>query len=388
MTDIHVSAAIRYVGVDDTAIDLFESQYLVPDGVSYNSYVILDEKVAVMDTVDRRAAAEWLEKLEAELGGRKPDYLVIQHLEPDHAGSIGLLAERYPEMVLVGNAKTFSMLPKFFPGDWSGRSLTVKEGDTLSLGAHTITFVMAPMVHWPEVMVSYESSEKILFSADGFGTFGALSANRPWIEGAARYYFNIVGKYGASVQALLKKAAGLDIQTICPLHGPVLREDLGYYVGKYDQWSRYAPEEKDAVLVAFATIHGNTAQAAGKMKEILERRGCGRVALVDLCREDQAVAVEEAFRCGKLVAMSPTYDGGLFPAMDHFMAHLRDKTYRSRTVALIENGSWAPSAAKHMRAYLEAMKDVTICPTVHTIQGAVKEADVAAMERIADEVLA
>ena len=388
MTELHVSDAIRYVGVDDTTIDLFESQYPVPNGVSYNSYVILDEKVAVMDTVDRRAAPDWLENLEAELKGRAPDYLVIQHLEPDHAGSIGLLAERYPSMTLVGNAKTFSMLPKFFPALAAAPALTVKEGDTLPLGSHTLTFVMAPMVHWPEVMVSYESSEKILFSADGFGTFGALSAGQSWEKEAARYYFNIVGKYGAQVQALLKKAAGLDIRTICPLHGPVLRENLGFYLDKYDRWSRYEPEEKDAVLVAFATIHGNTAQAAGKMKEILERRGCGRVALVDLCREDQAVAVEEAFRCGKLVAMSPTYDGGLFPAMDHFMAHLRDKTYRSRTVALIENGSWAPSAAKHMRAYLEAMKDVTICPTVHTIQGAVKEADVAAMERIADEVLA
>ena len=388
MTELHVSDAIRYVGVDDTTIDLFESQYPVPNGVSYNSYVILDEKVAVMDTVDRRAAPDWLERLEAELKGRAPDYLVIQHLEPDHAGSIGLLAERYPSMTLVGNAKTFSMLPKFFPALAAAPALTVKEGDTLPLGSHTLTFVMAPMVHWPEVMVSYESCEKVLFSADGFGTFGALSAGQSWEKEAARYYFNIVGKYGAQVQALLKKAAGLDIRTICPLHGPVLRENLGFYLDKYDRWSRYEPEEKDAVLVAFATIHGNTAQAAGRMKEILERRGCGRVALVDLCREDQAVAVEEAFRCGKLVAMSPTYDGGLFPAMDHFMAHLRDKTYRSRTVALIENGSWAPSAAKHMRAYLEAMKDVTICPTVHTIQGAVKEADVAAMERIADEVLA
>ena len=388
MTELHVSDAIRYVGVDDTTIDLFESQYPVPNGVSYNSYVILDEKVAVMDTVDRRAAPDWLERLEAELKGRAPDYLVIQHLEPDHAGSIGLLAERYPSMTLVGNAKTFSMLPKFFPALAAAPALTVKEGDTLPLGSHTLTFVMAPMVHWPEVMVSYESCEKVLFSADGFGTFGALSAGQSWEKEAARYYFNIVGKYGAQVQALLKKAAGLDIRAICPLHGPVLRENLGFYLDKYDRWSRYEPEEKDAVLVAFATIHGNTAQAAGRMKEILERRGCGRVALVDLCREDQAVAVEEAFRCGKLVAMSPTYDGGLFPAMDHFMAHLRDKTYRSRTVALIENGSWAPSAAKHMRAYLEAMKDVTICPTVHTIQGAVKEADVAAMERIADEVLA
>ena len=387
MSDIHISDAVRYVGADDTTIDLFESQYPVPNGVSYNSYVILDEKIAVMDTVDRRATAQWLENLETVLDGRKPDYLVIQHLEPDHAGSIGLLAERYPEMVLVGNAKTFTMLPKFFPGDYAARSLTVKEGDTLSLGSHTLTFVTAPMVHWPEVMVSYESSEKILFSADAFGTFGALSVGEDWLCEARRYYINIVGKYGVQVQALLKKAAGLDIQTICPLHGPVLRGDLGFYLGKYDLWSRYEAEE-DGALVAYASIHGNTAQAAKRMAEILEAKGCAKVEVMDLCRVDQALAVEAAFRYGRMVAMSATYDGGLFPAMDHFMAHLRDKTYRSRRVALVENGSWAPSAAKHMRAYLEAMKESAICETVHTIQGAVKDADLAAMERIADELLA
>ncbi len=387
MSDIHISDAVRYVGADDTTIDLFESQYPVPNGVSYNSYVILDEKIAVMDTVDRRATAQWLENLETVLDGRKPDYLVIQHLEPDHAGSIGLLAERYPEMVLVGNAKTFTMLPKFFPGDYAARSLTVKEGDTLSLGSHTLTFVTAPMVHWPEVMVSYESSEKILFSADAFGTFGALSVGEDWLCEARRYYINIVGKYGVQVQALLKKAAGLDIQTICPLHGPVLRGDLGFYLGKYDLWSRYEAEE-DGALVAYASIHGNTAQAAKRMAEILEAKGCAKVEVMDLCRVDQALAVEAAFRYGRMVAMSATYDGGLFPAMDHFMAHLRDKTYRSRRVALVENGSWAPSAAKHMRAYLEAMKEIAICETVHTIQGAVKDADLAAMERIADELLA
>lgn len=386
MSDIHISDAVRYIGADDTTIDLFESQYPVPNGVSYNSYVILDEKIAVMDTVDRRATAQWLESLEAALSGRKPDYLVIQHLEPDHAGSIGLLAERYPEMVLVGNAKTFAMLPKFFPGDYAARSLTVKEGDTLSLGSHTLTFVTAPMVHWPEVMVSYEASEKILFSADAFGTFGALSAGEDWLCEARRYYINIVGKYGVQVQALLKKAAGLDIQTICPLHGPVLQGDLGFYLGKYDLWSRYEAEE-DGALVAYASIHGNTAQAAKRMAEILEAKGCAKVEVMDLCRVDQALAVEAAFRYGRMVAMSATYDGGLFPAMDHFMAHLRDKTYRSRRVALVENGSWAPSAAKHMRAYLEAMKDITICETVHTIQGAVKDADLAAMGRIADELL-
>ena len=385
MNNLHVSGSVRYIGADDTTIDLFEGQYPVPNGVSYNSYVILDEKVCVMDTVDRRGTAEWLAHLETELQGRKPDYLVIQHLEPDHAGSIGLLLEKYPEIKLVGNAKTFSMLPKYFPGDHASRSVTVKEGDTLALGSHTLTFVMAPMVHWPEVMVSYESSEKLLFSADGFGTFGALSSGESWDAEAARYYLNIVGKYGAQVQALLKKAAGLEIAAICPLHGPVLREDLGYYIGKYDLWSRYEPEE-DGVLVAYASIHGNTAQAAAGMVEILKEK-CAKVKCIDLCREDQAIGVEYAFRYSKMAAMSPTYDGGLFPAMDHFMAHLRDKTYRNRKVALIENGSWAPSAAKWMRGYLEAMKDIDICPTVHTIQGAVKDADIAAMRQIADELL-
>lgn len=386
MDHLHVTESVRYIGADDTTIDLFEGQYPVPNGVSYNSYVIMDEKIAVMDTVDRRAAVEWLENLEAELKGRRPDYLVVQHLEPDHAGSIGLLLEKYPEMQLVGNAKTFGMLPKYFPGDYTGRSVTVKEGDTLSLGQHTLTFVMAPMVHWPEVMVSYESSEKLLFSADGFGTFGALGAGESWDAEAARYYLNIVGKYGAQVQALLKKAAGLDIAAICPLHGPVLRENLGYYIGKYDLWSRYEPEE-DGVLVAYASIHGNTAHAAHIMKDILEDKGA-KVKLIDLCREDQAIGVEYAFRYSRMAVMSPTYDGGLFPAMDHFMAHLRDKTYRNRKVALIENGSWAPSAAKWMRGYLEAMKGIEICPTVHTIQGAVKDSDKAAMAQIAAELLA
>ncbi len=386
MADYHISNAVRYIGADDTTLDLFEGQYPIPNGVSYNSYVILDEKVAVMDTVDRRARSPWLENLERELNGRRPDYLVIHHLEPDHAANIGELAQRYPEMVLVGNAKTFSMLPQYFPVDVSGRTLTVKEGDTLSLGSHTLTFVMAPMVHWPEVMVSYESSEKILFSADGFGKFGALSAQEDWLCEARRYYFNIVGKYGTQVQALLKKAAGLEIRTICPLHGPILREDLDFYMGKYDLWSRYQPED-EGVLVAYASIHGNTANAAQRMKSILERLGCPKVAMADLTRCDQAEAVEDAFRYGRMVAMSASYDGGLFPAMDQFLCHLRDKTYRNRTVALVENGSWAPSAAKHMRGFFENMRDITLCPTVHTIRGAVKDSDVAALEQVAREVL-
>ena len=383
-----ITSDMVYVGASDRRLALFENVFPIPRGVSYNAYLVLDEKTVLLDAVEEAVAVRFQENLEHSLGGRPLDYVVVNHMEPDHSASLAGVLRRWPEARVVGNAKTLTMLAQFTGEDLSSRAVIVKEGDTLSSGHHTFTFVMAPMVHWPEVMVSYESSEKLLFSADGFGTFGALSSGESWDAEAARYYFNIVGKYGVQVQALLKKAAGLDIRTICPLHGPVLREDLGHYLGKYDLWSRYEPEEPESVLLAYASIHGNTAQAAGKMKEILEKKGCPRVAFIDLCRQDQAVAVEEAFRCGKLVAMSPTYDGGLFPAMDHFMAHLRDKTYRSRTVALIENGSWAPSAAKHMRAYLEAMKDVTICPTVHTIQGAVKEADVAAMERIADEVLA
>ena len=386
MNDLHVSPAVRYVGADDTSIDLFESQYPVPHGVSYNSYVILDEKTAVLDTVDRRATAEWLDRVAEQLSGRKPDYLVLHHLEPDHAGSAGAFLEKYPDVTVVGNAKTFTMLSKYYAYDDS-RTVTVKEGDTLSLGGHVLTFVMAPMVHWPEVMVSYESSEKVLFSADGFGKFGALGTEEPWLCEARRYYFNIVGKYGAQVQALLKKAAGLDIQTICPLHGPVLKEDLGYYIGKYDLWSRYEPETDGAVVV-YASIHGNTAQAAKRMADILAEKGCPKVELIDLCREDQSYAVEAAFRYGRMAAISATYDGGLFPAMDHFMAHLRDKTYRNRKVALIENGSWAPAAAKCMRGYLEAMKGVAICETVHTLQGALKDADTGVLEKIADELLA
>ena len=387
MKDVFVTDSVRYVGVDDRTIDLFESQYKVPNGVSYNSYVILDDKVAVLDTVDRRATEVWLENLERTLDDRAPDYLVVHHMEPDHAANIQILAEKFPQMQIVGNAKTFNMMKRFFTFDLTGRTVEVKEGSTLSLGSHTLTFVMAPMVHWPEVMVSYESSEKILFSADGFGKFGALSVREDWLCEARRYYMNIVGKYGAQVQALLKKAASLDIQTICPLHGPVLKEDLGFYLGKYDLWSRYEPED-EGVLVAYASIHGNTAKAAAAMQAILEGRGCPKVVAVDLCRVDQAKAVEDAFRYGKMVVMSPTYDGGLFPPMDHFMAHLRDKTYRNRTVAVIENGSWAPAAAKIMRSYLENMKNVTICPTVHTIQGALKDADRAAMEQIASELLA
>ena len=384
MSELYISDAIRYVGVDDTAIDLFESQYSVPNGVSYNAYVILDEKIAVMDTVDRRFAEEWMENLEKVLAGRRPDYLVIQHLEPDHAGSIGLLAKKYPEMTLVASAKALTMLCKYFA--CTNPTQAMAEGGTLSLGQHTLTFFMAPMVHWPEVMVSYESAEKTLFSADGFGTFGALSREIPWLAEARRYYYNIVGKYGAQVQALLKKAAALDIQRICPLHGPVLTEDLGKYIAYYDLWSRWQVEDEDGVLVAYASIHGNTAQAAKLMAEILTEKGA-KVTLRDLCREDQSLAVEDAFRCRRMVAMASTYDGGIFPAMEHFLSHLRDKTYRCRTVALVENGSWAPAAGKIMTAAFQAMKDITLCEKVYSLCGAVKEADKAGLEALADELL-
>ncbi len=387
MKDVTITDTIKYIGADDKDIDLFESQYVVPNGVSYNSYVILDEKVAVMDTVDARRGEEWLANLEQALNGRDVDYLIVSHMEPDHAANVQKLAEKYPKMVVVGNAKTFPMLGQFFDIDLSERSLTVKEGDTLKLGSHELTFVMAPMVHWPEVMVSYESSEKILFSADGFGKFGALDTDEDWACEARRYYFNIVGKYGAQVQALLKKAAGLDIQMICPLHGPILKENLEYYIGKYQIWSSYEPED-EGILVAYASIHGNTAKAAKKLKEILEVKGAKKVAITDLSRDDMAEAIEDAFRYDKMVLAAATYDGGIFPCMEDFLHHLKSKTYRKRTVALMENGSWAPVAAKSMRTLLEQMKDITICEKVVTMKSAMKEATIADMEALADELLA
>lgn len=387
MKDVIISDSVKYIGVDDTTIDLFESQYHVPNGVSYNSYVILDEKTAVMDTVDPRGTQEWLKNLECELNGRTPDYLIVSHLEPDHAGSIQALAEKYPQMKLVSNVKALKMLPQFFDFDLTGRTVEVKEGDTLSLGSHTLHFVMAPMVHWPEVMVEYESTEKILFSADGFGKFGALSAEEDWLCEARRYFINIVGKYGAQVQALLKKAAGLDISMICPLHGPILKENLGYYIEKYDIWSSYRPED-EGVLVAYASIHGNTAKAAKKMAEILEAAGAPKVVLTDLARDDMAEAVEDAFRYSKLMLCCATYDGGLFPCMEDFLAHLRAKNYQKRTVGLMENGSWAPTAAKCMKGILDGMKDLTICDQTVTILSTMKEKNLEEMKGLASELLA
>ena len=384
---VTISDAVKYIGVDDKMIDLFESQYVVPEGVSYNSYLILDEKVALMDTVDVRGMHEWEKNLTEALGGRKVDYLVIQHLEPDHAGSIGRLLELYPDVTLVGNAKTFAMLPQFFDIDPDVKKLTVAEGDTLSLGSHTLTFVMAPMVHWPEVMVSYESTEKILFSADGFGKFGALDAEdeEGWACEARRYYFNIVGKYGAPVQALLKKAANLDIQMICPLHGPILKEDLGYYIGLYDTWSSYKPENK-GVLVAYASIHGNTAKVAEKFAEMLRERGVEKVVVSDLAREDMAEVIEDAFRYDRMVVAGASYDGGVFPCMQDFLHHLQSKAYQNRIVGIIENGSWGPTAGRTMKAILETMKNVTIVDPMVTIKSTMKDADIPALEALADMV--
>ena len=385
MTDMHLSDAIRYVGADDTDIDLFESQYPVPNGVSYNSYVILDEKVAVMDTVDKRRTGEWLEKLEAALAGRKPDYLVIQHLEPDHAGSIGALAERYPDMELVASAKAVQMLPKFSPA-CPNPTRAVKEGDTLALGRHSLTFVMAPMVHWPEVMVSYESAEKVLFSADGFGTFGAIAKDRPWIEEAGRYYFNIVGKYGAQVQALLKKAAGLDIQMICPLHGPVWRKDLGYILDKYAKWAAYEPEVQ-GVLIAFASVYGGTETAANILACRLAELGVP-VEMYDVSVTHYSYVLSDAFKYSHLVFAATTYNAGMFVTMEQLLHDIAAHNLQNRKVALIENGSWAPMAGKFMKAYFEGMKDIDICEPVVTIKSVMKEADEENMKLLAEAVLA
>ena len=386
MSNVTISDSIKYIGVDDTTLDLFESQYIVPNGVSYNSYVILDEKVAVMDTVDARKTDEWFSNLTNTLNGRTVDYIVISHLEPDHAANIQMLAEKYQQAKLVLSVKAKAMLPQFFDiADLDSRCMAVAEGEELSLGSHTLKFFMAPMVHWPEVMVEYETTEKVLFSADGFGKFGALSADEDWACEARRYYFNIVGKYGAPVQALLKKAATLDIQTICPLHGPILKENLGYYIGKYMTWSSYEPED-EGVLVACASIHGNTKKAAEKMVEILKGKGV-KVAFTDLTRDDMAEAIEDAFRYSKLVIAAASYDGGVFPPMEDFLNRLGHKAYQKRKVGIIENGSWAPVAAKSMKAILDTMKDLTICDTVVSIKSTMKDADVAAMNALADELL-
>lgn len=384
---MNISDKIKYIGVDDTTLDLFESQYAVPDGVSYNSYVILDDKTAIMDTVDKRGMKDWENNLLNTLDGKNADYVIVQHMEPDHAGSLARLIELFPEITVVGNAKTFVMINQFFENINIKNSLTVKEGDTLNLGSHTLTFVMAPMVHWPEVMVTYESSEKVLFSADGFGKFGALSLteNADWACEARRYYFNIVGKYGAPVQTLLKKASALDIKTICPLHGPVLSDNLGYYLDLYNTWSSYQPESK-GVFIAYASIHGNTAYAAEQFAEMLRNKGVDNVVITDLSRCDIAEAVEDAFRYDRMVLAAASYDAGVFPIMQDFLHHLQAKAFQNRTVGLIENGSWAPTAAKTMRNILETMKNITIVEPVVTIKSVLKATDIPALEQLADAI--
>lgn len=387
MNSPYISEDVVYVGVDDKEIDLFESQYVVPNGVSYNSYLILDDQIALMDTVDARKTTEWLERVKQELKGKTPAYLILSHLEPDHSGSVEAVAKAYPDMKLVGNAKTFAMLPQFIDLDTTDRQVVVKEGDTLSLGKHTLHFVMAPMVHWPEVMVEYEETEKVLFSADAFGKFGALDTEEDWACEARRYYFNIVGKYGGPVTTLLKKAAALDIQTICPLHGPVLKEKLEYYIGKYQTWSSYEPEDK-GILIAYASIHGNTAQVAQNLAEILRSKGAEKVVVSDLAREDMAEVIEDAFRYDRMILAAASYDGGVFPCMESFLAHLKSKAYQKRKVGLVENGSWAPCAGRIMKSTLESMKDITLVEPLVTIRSAQKPADEVQLNALADAMLA
>lgn len=397
MSKALISDSVIYIGADDTTLDLFESQYPVPKGVSYNSYVILDEKVAVMDTVDARATDIWFSNLEGVLEERQPDYLVVSHMEPDHAANIQRFAQKYPQAKIMGNAKTFPMIEQFFKLDVDDRRVVVKEGDTLNLGQHTLQFVMAPMVHWPEVMVAYEQKEKILFSADAFGTFGALAgfgvsdafdasdvfdAEAEWREEAARYYLNIVGKYGAPVQALLKKAAALDIRMICPLHGPILKENLGYYLGLYQTWSTYEPEA-EGVLIAYASIHGHTADAARQMAELLRERGV-QTEVIDLSRTDVSFAVRKAFYYDRMVLAAATYDGGVFPCMEEFLHHIRSKNYQKRTVGIMENGSWAPLAGKVMREILGTMKAVSVAEPMVTVRSAVHGDSLTAMKQLAD----
>lgn len=387
MEKVTVTDTIKFIGVNDYDIRLFESQYVVPNGMSYNSYLIDDEKIVIMDTVDKRATDEWVKNLERELNGRTPDYLVISHLEPDHAYNIKLLADKYPNMKLIGNAMTFKLLPQFFDiEELEGRKIVVKEGDEVNTGKHTLQFFMAPMVHWPEVMVTYDKLDKVLFAADGFGKFGTIDTDEDWACEARRYYFNIVGKYGEQVQALLKKAATLDIQTICPLHGPILKENLGYYIGKYDVWSSYTPED-DGVLVAYASIHGNTEEAAKKMAEILQEKGAKKVVLSNLVTDDMAEIIEDAFRYDKVILAAASYNSEVFPPMEQFLSHLRGKNYQNRKIGLIENGTWAPSAAKCMKEFIDGMKDITLCERKVTIKSVMNKENIAEMEELADQIL-
>ncbi len=386
MKDTYISDSVLYIGVTDKTLDLFESQYQVPNGVTYNSYVIMDERIAVMDTVDGRATEQWFANLEQALAGESADYLIVSHMEPDHAANIKRFAERFPEAKIVGNAKTFAMIGQFFDLDLTDRKVEVKEGSTLELGAHTLQFFMAPMVHWPEVMVTYEQKEKILFSADGFGRFGTMDSEENWEDEAARYYLNIVGKYGIQVQGLLKKASALDIAAICPLHGPILKDNLSFYLEKYQTWSTYQPEQK-GVLVAYASVHGNTAHAAGLLAEMLRRKGEEHVEVMDLARTDMSVAVRKAFFYDRMVVAAATYDGGLFPCMEEFLLHIKSKGFQKRTVGIMENGSWAPMAGKAMRAILETMKQIVIAEPAVTIKSAVHEDIKQQMEMLAEALV-
>ena len=381
-----VTDDITWIGASDRRLALFENIFPIKRGVSYNSYVLLDEQTVLFDTVDASVAGQFFENLEAALEGRSLDYLIVNHMEPDHCAMIGDIVRRYPAVKIVGNTKTFGMMNQFFGTDFSERSVVVKEGDTLSLGKHELTFVMAPMVHWPEVMVTYDSTDKVLFSADGFGKFGALDVEEDWACEARRYYIGIVGKFGAQVQALLKKTAGLDIQKICALHGPILTENLEYYIGKYQLWSTYTPED-EGIFIAYCSLHGNTEKAAKKLAEILEAKGAPKVAISDLSRDDMAECIEDAFRYDRLVLAAPTYDGGVMPVMADFINHLKMKAYQKRKVAFIENGSWAPMAAKLMKEQMSAMKDIEIVDEHVTIRSAFKQSDVAALEALAGKLL-
>lgn len=380
-----VTEDIRYIGVNDHDVDLFEGQYTVENGMSYNSYVILDEKVAVMDTVDAHFGVEWLQNLETELNGRRPDYLVVQHMEPDHSANIAVFMETYPKAQIVSSAKAFVMMQQFFGTDFPERKVVVGEGSTLKLGRHTLTFVTAPMVHWPEVIVTYDSTDKVLFSADGFGKFGALDVEEDWADEARRYYIGIVGKYGAQVQALLKKAAALDIAIICPLHGPVLNENLGYYLDKYNTWSSYAVED-EGVVIAYTSIYGHTKEAVEELVEKLNQRGCPNVVVADLARCDMAEAVADAFRYSKLVLATTTYNATIFPHMQNFIDHLTARNYQGRTVGMIENGAWAPMAAKVMKKMLETSKNLTYTDTTVTVKCALNDASRAQIDALADEL--
>ncbi len=387
MVDMEISKDIKWIGASDNDLKLFEGQYMLENGMSYNSYLIKDEKNVILDTIDERVTNIWKEKLEKELNGEKPDYLIISHMEPDHAYNIGLLTKKYPNMKLVGNQMTFNILQNFFSDiDLSSRKVIVTEGDVLDLGKHKLQFFMAPMVHWPEVMVTYEQTEKILFSADGFGKFGSLECNEEWDCEARRYYFGIVGKYGVQVQALLKKAEKLDINKICPLHGPILKENLGYYLDKYNTWSKYEPEE-EGIFIAVASIYGNTLEVGNKLAEILKEKGAKKVVVSDLRTEDWAEAVEDAFRYSKLIVASSTYNMEIFPPMEQFLHHLSSRNYQKRKVGIIENGSWAPSSGKKMKEILEKMKDIEIVEPTITIKSRLKEEDISKLENLADEIL-